>query len=126
MNRPSRLIAETVSVDNLDFPDFYFELQKGDTLTGFEIIASLPIEEQRNIYIKETVIEKGSCASVRGYEAVLNRGNIILTALYTWNGERWVEGQSAKTHSRRTSKNQSERQPDEGELALRPERKKIC
>ena len=95
MYRPSRLIAETVSVDNLDFPDFYFELQKGDTLTGFEIIASLPIEEQRNIYIKETVIEKGSCASVRGYEAVLNRGNIILTALYTWNGERWV-GQSAK------------------------------
>lgn len=46
MNRPSRLIAETVSVDNLDFPDFYFELQKGDTLTGFEIIAGLPLDEQ--------------------------------------------------------------------------------
>ena len=83
MYRPSRLIAETVSVDNLDFPDFYFELQKGDTCTGFEIIASLPLEEQGLTTMVE-IRKEDYIFWVRTKD-----WKIDPHMLYVWNGESW-------------------------------------
>ena len=67
------------------------ELMKGDIMTGFEIIAGLPLETQQNIYIAETTIKLGNCAEKRSYVAVLDGVNIRLTGLYKWNGEKWED-----------------------------------
>lgn len=69
--------------------DGYLRLHEGDIMTGWEIIAGLPVETQRNIYLEETVKRSGNCASVRAFRAVLNSGKIFLNSLYRWNGDAW-------------------------------------
>ena len=91
MNRPSRLIEKDTAWIFVSHPhlSLNFELQKGDMLTGFEIIASLPIEEQKLTVIHVRHPDNEFWVRTRNW--ILNP-----YTFYTWNGEKWVEGQSAK------------------------------
>ena len=75
----------------------HFELQKGDQMTGFEIIASLPLEEQQKIKRhacpEDFGLKNGKCTG----EEYQCRPCLIqaLNSLYTWNGKEWgSSGQS--------------------------------
>lgn len=115
MYRPSRLIVQDVEDAKKVIPNILVmnesmrgaasaaidcietELQEGEPVTGFEIIASLPIEEQQEIWcgnLPEPLdkVMQERWKKVSELAAVL----FALRSLYTWNGTKWVEGQSAK------------------------------
>lgn len=67
------------------------EVCAGDIMTGFEIIASLPLEEQRDLRWGH-VPDAFSIVSEQEYDKIGSKGSGCITALqqrYKWNGESW-------------------------------------
>lgn len=69
-------------------------LQPGDTMTGWEIIAGLPLEEQASIPCPIHYLDKNNIRSREDFECheFTDCGECISRwcgALYRWNGESW-------------------------------------
>lgn len=93
MLKSARLIVENIKeltkglIEHVSDPEaigavesIQTELQPDDTMTGFEIIASLPLEEQKRIGISKLDNRVG---------AYVERQFIKLKLLYKWNGKEW-------------------------------------
>ena len=92
MNRCSRLIEEEFI--NCEAATEPLLLQKGDRMTGFEIIASLPIEEQREVPFALGLFPSPIRESARRQsENIIDAVRILraLNNLYEYNGEGWDE-----------------------------------
>jgi len=68
------------AIDALKAVDIHTEIFKGDIMTGWEIIASLPLEQQKTL--------KGIQEGLEGYGFTFNEV-FDMCALYRWNGEAW-------------------------------------
>jgi len=83
MIRPSRLVNESLDVGLSRIP---FEMQEGDELTGFEIIASLPVEEQQRLMIHLPKVIFEQIRSSLNIKDNIERFINVCQKLYTWNG----------------------------------------
>lgn len=73
---------KSITEEFRDLTSIIIEVQEGDIMTGFEIIASMPLEEQRNII---TGLCNGEGATARQPKGQ----TIYLKLLYRYNGEEW-------------------------------------
>jgi len=69
------------------------DITPGDQMTGWEIIASLPMEEQLGEKLKETI---SKLTNLIGYGHIFEQTKICnifeaLSTLFEWDGERWNE-----------------------------------
>lgn len=74
------------AIDALKAVDIHAETLKGDIMTGWEIIASLPLEQQKTF--------KGIQEGLEGYGFTFTEHPDVnevfdMCALYRWNGEAW-------------------------------------
>ena len=86
MNRCARLIEkEILKQGNWDAPSYELEIQKGDEMTGFEIIAQLPVEDQVDI---GNVISLMSAIRAKTFYSAEDFYD-ALAAFYKWNSKEW-------------------------------------
>lgn len=70
----------------------YFAIQRGDRMTGWEIIASLPLDEQQQMMYAEIPEYMKQCQNSTMINALNKVEGIIfaLDTLYEWNGKEWM------------------------------------
>ncbi len=99
MYRGTRLIAGDFKEEGK--VDFVLRVREGDTMTGWEIIAGLTLEEQQGINLDccpgvfKLVDGIGGCAIPKTQEC-LECWMKSLTALYRWNGKEWEAVKNGK------------------------------
>ncbi len=89
MLRSSRLIVEKTDALVSGFIKNHQAVRKGDTMTGWEIIAGLPVEEQKKMFICNMPdIMQQAYENVNELLAV-DGLCVVLSNFYRWNGESW-------------------------------------